>query len=263
MEVADSDDDLSDAESSHTTTSSASIDGQGTELESRVCETRSVIDRLFRLSTKIRNPASRVGHSKAMMLKDIDRDTGVDLMEAHAIHDKLHIREVLTSLRNGISLDVEQYGTFLIERLSSANKQRRQQFKYWKKHREKLARHEIKEEAIPPTFRVFLEPLDAQSIREHSEKGTHTHVSLPTTATALIQEHVDLDDTKSVGTSYSIATSVFSNDTSIAGAERLILPPPPVHLLQGNHFECPYCFTLCPKRYLQTKFWRSVSCGYL
>jgi hypothetical protein len=259
MEVADSDDDLSDVESGHDTTSSASEDGQGTELESRVAEMRGIIDRLFRLSTKIRNPASRVGHSKAMMLKDIDRETGVDLIEAHAFHDKLHIREVLRSLRNGIGLDVEQYGTFLIERLSHANKQRRQQFRYWKKHREKLARHEIREQTTNATPILSHGPVDARPVIEHSEKGTHTHLSLPTTATALVQEHVDLDDTKSVGTSYSTATSLFSNDTSLAGVERLILPPPPVHLLQGNHFECPYCFTLCPKRYLQAKTWRSVS----
>lgn len=34
------------------------------------------------------------------------------------------------------------------------------------------------------------------------------------------------------------------------------IPPPPKHLLDGEEFECPYCFTLCPRKMLRQEAWQ-------
>ncbi|KAB8349465.1 hypothetical protein FH972_023492 [Carpinus fangiana] len=222
----DSDDDdswdgnIDDIASEHDSTADVQ-----TELEGRVHEIQSIVDRLFRLSVKIRSPASRIGSSKADTLKDVDLDTGVDVFERFYEMDCQHIREILSSLRQELPSGTEDHGLFLVERLARANKYRRQQFRYWRRHKSKLARHEVKEEPttslVSPVAALVTAHTRHLIAASESQPGTHAKTSLPTTATALIQDNIDLEDSRSAASNYSAATSTFSNNTSAAEIQKL------------------------------------------
>jgi hypothetical protein len=132
---------------------------------------RDPIDRLYTVSTKIRNPSSRFGSSKAASHRQIDEESGVDFLCAIEQADHDHIRTLFLQYQKDKALqEHETMGppkdtvngkdedgvwepirtvltqhrdadSFLIHRVARANVRRRQQFAYWKKHREKLARH--------------------------------------------------------------------------------------------------------------------------
>ena len=74
-------------------------------LESSLAKTalenaEGVIDRLYRLAFKIRNPATRLGFSKAQNFQQIDPDTGVDLIEVFAAFDLQHVEQILLELQH-------------------------------------------------------------------------------------------------------------------------------------------------------------------
>ncbi|KAG7007820.1 hypothetical protein G7Y79_00008g024580 [Physcia stellaris] len=96
----------------------------------------SIIDRLYRLSFRIRNPATRLGTSKASGYCDIDDDTGIDLIEMLAEADRRHVHELLKQM-SGASLD-DYNDHYLVYRLSQANTLRRKQFGQWRQHKKKL-----------------------------------------------------------------------------------------------------------------------------
>ena len=53
-----------------------------------------IIDRLYRLSFRIRNPATRLNVSKAAEYRDVDESTNVDLMDVYAEADRKHVHEL-------------------------------------------------------------------------------------------------------------------------------------------------------------------------
>lgn len=55
-----------------------------------------VIDRLFKLSTKIRNPSTRLKLFKAQTYRNVDQDTGVDLIDAFGHHDYDYVLSVFS-----------------------------------------------------------------------------------------------------------------------------------------------------------------------
>ncbi|KAL8655780.1 MAG: hypothetical protein Q9210_000668 [Variospora velana] len=58
-----------------------------------------IIDGLYRLSFKIRNPATRTGFSKAQNYQEIDDETGVNLIKVLADFDRQHVEQVFIQLR--------------------------------------------------------------------------------------------------------------------------------------------------------------------
>ena len=95
-----------------------------------------VIDKLYRLSFKIRNPATRIGFSKASHYREVDHETGVDLIQQFEAADHRHLNEVVASLRRVLSEECAD--DFLVRRLARANTLRRQQIKKWKNHSTKM-----------------------------------------------------------------------------------------------------------------------------
>lgn len=58
-----------------------------------------VIDRLYRLSFKVRNAATRIGFTKAQYFHEIDHDTGVDVIDRFADYDRYHVEEIFRQYR--------------------------------------------------------------------------------------------------------------------------------------------------------------------
>ncbi|KAE8416102.1 hypothetical protein BDV36DRAFT_297473 [Aspergillus pseudocaelatus] len=206
------------------------------------------INKLYRLSFKIRNPAMRLGFSKALKYRALDPETGVDLIDQFRESDQRHLEQLFASYRLTSARDLEK--DFLVQRLAKANTRRRQQFAYWKKRRgqfETMSRMEPIEEMAPDSF------------VQGPENGPNLDVpvvptapSQPSTATHLDVSKVNLDDDSSV-----ISSSTVVHMPDERNGDSLSIPPPPKHLWDGEEFECPYCFTLCPRKLLHQKAWQT------
>ncbi|KAF2012654.1 hypothetical protein BU24DRAFT_395691 [Aaosphaeria arxii CBS 175.79] len=235
-----------------------------TELEQRFLDVVDIIDNLYKLSVRIRQPTLRNRSLKAASYRPKDPETGVDILEQYAQWDLLHTRELITSLREGRTSQVQIENDALVDHLSFAVTLRRRQFKYWKRHRDKLAvpvMHETPAHNITPVVDRPDIPLQQDSAQPKIENPAITALK-PTSSektgrtllsgTEVTQHHQSLDeiiDSKSV-TSY--ATTV--RDLTGRGIE---LPPPPKSAHGDKDFECPYCFIICPARYGRGRSWRS------
>lgn len=229
------------------------------------------INCLYKIATRIRNPATRILSKKVFQFKMTDRETGVDLAEEYALLDREHVREVFRDYRStSVSNPLEEREIspqdlnsarrepleVLPHRLAQANTIRRKQFAYWSRHRKKL-------DAVPQTAAQAIRVQRAQSPRAsytlvpvaRSIHEEHSVVpSQPTTATTLDPAKIDLGDTKSVVTVSDFAGSIRSASTTKREATEL--PEPPARLKGRRYFECPYCLTLCSGTYLERRAWR-------
>ncbi|KAL1637269.1 hypothetical protein SLS58_009360 [Diplodia intermedia] len=120
------------------------------ELQQRMFEIMDIINSLYRLSIRIRNPTIRIRSLKAATYRQIDPDTGVDVLSQYAEYDRRYVADSLAQLRAGFPQRKNEDVAFLVDRLSKAITKRRQQFKYWKKHRDKLAVSAPAKEDVPP-----------------------------------------------------------------------------------------------------------------
>ena len=96
---------------------------------------RTTIDRLYRLSFRIRNPATRLGFSEAKRHR-LTAEDGTDLMESVTAIDLKHIDDLMAKHLK-MSRE-ESRNHFLVKRLAKANTNRRQQFGLWRTHRSKV-----------------------------------------------------------------------------------------------------------------------------
>ena len=196
---------------------------------------RLIIDRLYKLAFQIRNPATRMGLSKARDYREIDQETGVDVMDCYAFFDLRHLVE--KAAQSGNKSQEECESNYLIQRLARANTDRRRQFAHWRRHKLKLNKANA-QVRVPPTL---------SSSHQGSEKNV---ISLPTTATELDESNVSLIDTSSVYTSSSYGILFKEDDENT-----IKIPPLPQKYCSGDAFECPYCYILCSKRVSETMAW--------
>ncbi|KIW11455.1 hypothetical protein PV08_10755 [Exophiala spinifera] len=284
-----------------------------------------LVNRLFKLSTKIRNTSTRLGFSRAKFFESIDKDTGVDLIKAFAHYDDDYVRSVflqyrldapeeirsqeaqdLSSMRATETLwhqtetcelcqsrgsipegstisgesqsyedaeedspeDIEQLqhqigAHYLVHRIAQANNKRRQQFGYWKEHYSKLQKHT---ETVLATIRprTLAEPdrhlqpaaVDGfeRELNSRQTLGISALLAPPTvtTATRLEPSLLNRMDERSVTSVSEYAPSSWAPDR-----ENIGFPPPPKKPLGDKFFECPYCFTICPRQMLSDKAWRA------
>lgn len=196
------------------------------------------IDRLFKVSTRIRNPSSRLGSSKALRHQQIDQDSGIDLLRAieHFDHDYISslflqyrklkaveehetakpsentdgkdednfvwepLRTVLSQYHEEVTNGTEP---LIVRRIARANVRRRQQFAYWRQHRDKLARHtknftlNIEDsENVAPVTKVIERQGDNLVI-----PGIHITQSVTTASRLNIPQLFDRDDRSTVSVS--------------------------------------------------------------
>ena len=194
---------------------------------------RLTIDRLYKLSFKIRSPATRLGFSKARNYREIDGETGVDLMDWYVTYDLRHVTEIIARYWGSSQEECESHE--LVQRLARANTHRRRQFGHWRRHGLKL--ESAFAQAIPMLSHV----------PQGSVKSAH---SLPSTATKLDESNVNLSDTASIN-SFSTSTSLNPEDNE----NEISIPPLPETFRTGTNFECPYCHVLCSKRMFDKRLW--------
>ena len=199
---------------------------------------RDTIDRLYRLSFRIRNPATRLGFSKAKRYRLIAED-GTDISETVIAIDLKHVDDLMA--KHLKMPPEESRNHFLVQRLAKANNARRQQFGLWRKHRLKV------EQQIESTER-------SKNIALHKDSGTTSQqtpdtISQPTTATR-IDASICLDENQSVFTS-STFTALSREDQG----REIVIPRLP-EKVRGKDFECPYCYILCPGRISDGSAWK-------
>ncbi|KAL8863350.1 MAG: hypothetical protein Q9178_000030 [Gyalolechia marmorata] len=208
-----------------------------------------IIDRLYRLSFKIRNPATRLGFSKARKYQEIDNETGEDLIKIFALFDRQHIEQVFLEFRKEREPEDAQEH-YLVERLAKANTRRRQQFKQWKTQR-------IKIEATSNTAKEFdfLIPsskttgMEQNPVPEGMLASGQPAPSMPSTVTRLDPAVATLDDTTS-----TISTSTYARVSKEADFA-LAIPRLPKKLSLNKEFECPYCHIMCSGRTRNPQPW--------
>ena len=253
---------------------------------------RDPIDRLYKVSTKIRNPSSRLGSSRATNHQKIDEETGVDFLRAIERLEIDHIRSLFLQYRKSKALQEREVvepsqdalgggsksededgvwepirtvlsehraaDSLLIGRIARANVRRRQQFAYRKTHREKLARHArasiSTQSAFTPGTEIPSQPsfdrhISADSLIPQAELAPPA--ASVTTATNLNLARLELVDNQSAFT-----LSEYSPSTWQPARDAVAFPPPPLTQPDENFFECPYCYTLCPKGLLAAKAWK-------
>lgn len=202
-----------------------------TELEARFLDIKHIIGCLYRLAIVIRNPASRDRLQKC-----------ADIEVAHyEFFDIAHASHKFPS--------AEQY---LVDRLGKANTKRRQLLQYHERHHDKLAMYiDLPADGRLDHHQEAEE--DASANVTHDDPGLTTEYLLPsqsditttvitqTTATTFVQPSPGPGEGSDTGQSQtSYATSVGDTNTRIR-----IPPPPPLgRELDGEPFECPYCFCI-------------------
>ncbi|KAL3460890.1 hypothetical protein BJX64DRAFT_289828 [Aspergillus heterothallicus] len=233
---------LSDASSEEEDLSSYPLEDVTMEYLSNIT---IAVDRLYALSFKIRNPGLRSGLTRATAYKQVDPETGIDLINCLADWDLRYMVDIFRTWWPDTDLmDIEDH--FLVRRLARANTHRRQQFKYWQRRNAKywkFHRAGLQEGAL----RSQMGNLNMTFALEGSEHG---QLSDPTTAT-LIGPTVLADfDKESAATQESyVLRGDESDDTNF-------FPAPPDIDQDKSEFECPYCFILCSRKLLEPRAWR-------
>ncbi|KAL9015976.1 MAG: hypothetical protein Q9185_006654 [Variospora sp. 1 TL-2023] len=251
-----------------------------------------IIDGLYRLSFKIRNPATRTGFSKAQSYQEIDDETGVNLIKVLADFDRQHVEQVFTQLREGrtaASPAASEYGSsdhkerdededdeddeddkdneddgddddgekneededneddrddeddddgeineddeedeedeeneegdsafkmsesklqknYLVKRLAKANTRRRQQFKHWQKHRNKVEANSEQVKDFAPWLSNLRAPNTGhKEVLKVAPIPNQPAPSIPSTVTRVDPAKIDLDDTRSL-----VSTSTYA-----------------------------------------------------
>ncbi|KAJ6257578.1 hypothetical protein Dda_7363 [Drechslerella dactyloides] len=258
------------------------------DIDSLLAGIRDPIDRLYKLSSWIRNPSYRVPSAKMLAYRQIDPETGKDLLEVAEGFDLDHIRSIFLDyrraktqsespdccprtvdaeapflstdervLREAQLLDGYEY---LIHRLARANLRRRQQFAYWKRHREKLLKHaeaaaELHAHAHAQQYqRCAGEKSTPYTIALKEELANTGPMTLSvTTATRLnLTRQLPILDDKS-----TVSVSVYAPSNWKPGNEMLGFPPPPKNPNNEKFIDCHCCFTTCPKAVTQVNAWRA------
>lgn len=227
-------------------------DGDVPDIELIFESTSDAIDRLFRLATKVRNPGIRQIAERVYTYKDVDEETGVNVIDEYAKFDRQHVLQLFDYPRKAFLNEPHDY---LVERLTEANVFRRQQFGHWRRRRKKLQlvpANDVSKLALSDNLsRLNLGP-GAGETTEPVKALSRIATSKPYTASMLDPSKIIVDHEKSTA-----SVSEYAPTTRGLNNELVDWPSPPSKLKGKKHFECPYCFTICSSKYLERKAWRA------
>ena len=244
------DDDVSDNDS-YTDSDSEDFDTYDREpfTETALSNASRTIDRLYRIAFKIRNPATRIGFTKARNYQQIDQESGVDLIKAFSHFDFKHVQEFF--LQYSPEADQDFADNFLVNRLAKSITRRRQQFKQWSTHRIKV--ETASKDASPFELIRSSNPARTGPIQQELLEVTPNHnvaISVPSSATRIDDAQINLEDT----------TSIISTSTYVRLSQQpeysVEIPELPKKLRGEREFECPYCHILCSKRTAGAQAWK-------
>ena len=223
------------------------------------------IDQLFKLASQIRSPTSRKLRTDVDLYRDIDADVKSTYIRVREAAELQGIEQVFLQTRRSPLGDGDenpdgqlgQEDVVLVRRLQKANRLRRQQFEYWKRSKEKLVRATSKaeqnldflaKEDTPKVQAQAKAPIQtALSVTQASQQLSSLPSSVPIVARDLV-----LKDNKSTYSGVSRGLTVHG-----PSGEILSWPKPPHPKEYGKDFECPYCFFICPPKYLSSEAaWR-------
>lgn len=273
------------------------FEGDESEIDLLLDGIRDPISRLFRVSTKIRNPSTRIISSKAALFQKIDEETGVDFLQVISKEDYDYVRSVFMEHQKhkacqehehkappeqsttGDDQDEiwepirtvllnERTGTdsFLIGRIAQANTYRRRQFAQWAQHRNKLHFHtkaalsaKASEGGLGNSGGLGDLPAadlaQVGELRPQVAAARWAAVPSVTTVTNLDLSRLEAMDERSTRTVSEYAPSNWQ-------PSRDVVEFPSAPKMSGKtpfdeFFECPYCFTLCPRKMLADKAWKA------
>lgn len=264
-----------------------SAEEQESDIDLLLDSVRDPIDRLFKISTRIRNPSSRLGSSKALRHQQLDQDSGIDLLRAFEYFDHDHISSLFLQYRKSRALEehetaessrdidrkddanhvwepirtvLSQYQTdilnvtesFLVHRIARANMRRRQQFAYWKQHRDKLAQH-TKSFTLEIETREKTAPILINLEKQGNELVIPGMAIVESVTTASCLNNLQLADRDDRST---VSVSEYAPSMWKPGKEFVDFPAAPKKDSGEKFFECPYCFTLCSTEVLAEKAWK-------
>jgi hypothetical protein len=269
---------------------SDSPSGDGTEesyTDLLLDSVRDPIDRLYKVSTKVRNPSTRLGSSRAASYQQIDEESGVDFLRAIEQADHDYVRSLFLQYQKFRALqereaveppkDIVREGegnvwepiqtvlsqhrasnSFLIRRIARANVRRRQQFAYWKNHREKLARHAWASISTQSILTPGTEIPSQLSLERHISNDSPILLAelAPPIASVTTATNLYLAQPEAVENQSTYIVSEYTPSTWQPARDIVAFPPPPRAQLGKKFFECPYCFTLCPREVLADKAWK-------
>ena len=233
------------------------------------------IDQLFSLASQIRSPTSRKLRTDVDLYREIDTDvksTYIRVREAAELQgiEQIFLQTRRCSLEPGDENQETQLGHedyFLIRRLQKANYIRRQQFEYWKRSKQKQVKATSKAEQNPD----FPIKGDTPKVRAQAEAPVQSALSvihtsqqmssLPSSA-PIVPRDLVLKDNKSTYSGASRGLTVHGPSGEILNWPK---PPHPKGYRKDKtldpkgdrkDFECPYCFFICPSKYLSEVAWR-------
>lgn len=263
MIPVDSDSSSSDSESSSNSSSESDSDiSPPNELYRRLSALSDINDNLYGLSRYIRAPALHTRSLNALAFKDVDKETGIDLVQQFSVIDLDFTEELFMQLRrnaqgkSGTYQELNDAELALIKRFAHGITRRRQLFLYWRSHRKKLgaqADNIIRKNApgTPEkggqTVPVPIKGLQTGG-RAMTESSKPRTTFTETTATLYIPPIPTPDD--------GLSTTSFATTTRGLDGSRVELPKLPKHIKQGKDFECPYCQIMCPSKYQTPRAWR-------
>lgn len=220
------------------------------ELVLRSQNINDTIKTLYKLSFSIRRPGVKVAPEKALLYREMIPDTTFEFGDIFNPLYQLHVvglvndlrKEVLTKslgreISHGDSEFPEASDSPLIDRLAAAITKRRRKFKYWSRHKQRLAKITSDED---DESRDGL-PLTGQDDQSGKGRATEEQKKTPhapsqphgpqteTTATKYIPASPGQDDAVSIAPSASTARDLEGHEA--------MLPRPPE--TDGADFECP------------------------
>ncbi|KAJ3454680.1 hypothetical protein MRS44_013280 [Fusarium solani] len=258
---------------------------------------RDPIDRLFKLSIWIRNPATRLASSKAQHFRQIDEETNVNLLDVFEAFDLDHVRSLFLQYRKHAALqekptlppveekegkydeDEEDEGndyvwepirtvllqhenniadgteSYLVRRIARANGRRRQQFAYWRKHRDKLHQHATAAIQQVSTSGLAQDPIQAST--EPIIDGSALPADAPGNLSVTTASRLNLPQAPMRENMSNVSVSEYAPSAWQPSKDVVDFPPPPSIDPTEQFFECPYCFTLCSKALLAEKAWKA------
>ncbi|KAK1237014.1 hypothetical protein MKX07_000436 [Trichoderma sp. CBMAI-0711] len=245
------------------------------------------IDRLYKMAVWIRNPAARLPSSKARRFQQIDDETKVDLFKSFETFDYDYISSLFLQYEKDRALQekptiryqgefddtdgqdqvwepirtVSEFNklriangteSYLIHRIVQANGRRRQQFAYWRSHKDKLRKHaavavEAPRHKLPNTGHQM-------------GGGKETTAKAPltvTTATQLRPLSGEEEKLFEKANALNHVASEYAPSAWEPSKDIVSFPLPPRVPATEQFFECPYCYTICPASLLSEKAWRA------
>ncbi|PQE07748.1 meiosis-specific serine threonine- kinase mek1 protein [Rutstroemia sp. NJR-2017a BVV2] len=252
------------------------------------------IDCLYKLSTRIRNPAIRLGSIKAQNHQQLDEDTRVDLFDVFKNLDYDHISSLFRQYRNPknsnrADLDhdtkipttdrpegnphkiddavhassskdqarLSENSEALIRRFSRANVRRRQQFAYWKKHQSNL--HKSTRRFTDATRLLRFSEEEATTDQARTGDRIIPVLKVAGFSAESVTTATNINPSRVDLTDDKSTTSISEYVPSAWEPNKDVLqfPDPPLHPSADKFFECPVCATICSTDVLRPKAWRA------